>query len=212
MGPGDGPPADRHDGAPVKLLLRRAWIFDLDGTLTVAAHDFDAIRAQLGLQPTAPILEQLAAMSAAEADPLLRRLAGIEREIADQARAQSGASALLEGLRRRGKRLGIVTRNRKDLALRTLAAAGLEGFFEAADVLGRDDAAPKPSPAALLVLLGRWGLGGDQAVMVGDFLFDLQAGRAAGAAAVHFDTSGRFPWTEHCDRQVDRLDALLEDR
>ena len=28
---------------------RRYWIFDLDGTLTVSAHDFEHMRRELGL-------------------------------------------------------------------------------------------------------------------------------------------------------------------
>jgi len=32
--------------------------------------------------------------------------------------------------------------------------------------------------------------------MVGDYLFDLQAGRNAGTATVHMDVSGEFLWPE----------------
>ena len=31
------------------LLKRKNWIFDLDGTLTIAVHDFNAIRKELGI-------------------------------------------------------------------------------------------------------------------------------------------------------------------
>ena len=31
------------------LTRHLAWVFDLDGTLTVHQHDFDAIRAELGI-------------------------------------------------------------------------------------------------------------------------------------------------------------------
>ena len=34
------------------LSARDCWIFDMDGTLTVSAHDFEAIRLELGLPPT----------------------------------------------------------------------------------------------------------------------------------------------------------------
>jgi hypothetical protein len=36
---------------PNLLKHRGHWIFDLDGTLTVSAHDFDHIRRELGLAP-----------------------------------------------------------------------------------------------------------------------------------------------------------------
>lgn len=191
------------------LFARSAWIFDLDGTLTLAAHDFDAIRAELGL-PDGPILESIARRSADEAAALHQRLADIERDIARSGRPQPGARELLERLtEEEGRRLGIVTRNRRDLALITLEAAGLLGFFDEEDVLGRDCAAPKPSPAALERLLGRWGRRGDEAVMVGDYLFDLQAGRAVGAATVHLDVDGAFAFADWADVGVRSLGELL---
>ena len=51
------------------LKHRRHWIFDMDGTLTVSAHDFEHIRRELGLAPQAPILEALHAMPQTEAAP-----------------------------------------------------------------------------------------------------------------------------------------------
>ncbi|MGH9885914.1 MAG: HAD family hydrolase, partial [bacterium] len=49
-------------------VSRRAhWIFDMDGTLTVAVHDFDAIRTELGLPQGKPMLEELALRPAEEA-------------------------------------------------------------------------------------------------------------------------------------------------
>ena len=42
------------------LRERKYWIFDLDGTLTVAVHDFTATRRELDLPPGKPILEELA--------------------------------------------------------------------------------------------------------------------------------------------------------
>ncbi len=192
------------------LHRRRSWVFDLDGTLTVAAHDFDAIRDELGLPSGEPILESLARLSPTEAAPLHARLTVIEAEIAERARPQPHARETLSALRERGVRLGILTRNKRSLAFISLRAAGLGGLFDDADVLGRDEAAPKPSPEGLQLLLSRWAVPGDDAVMVGDYLFDLQAGRAAGMATVHFDPSAAFPWRDHADRCVSRLDQLLD--
>ena len=44
------------------LQRRRHWIFDMDGTLTVSAHDFEHMRRELGLPPDVPILEALHAL------------------------------------------------------------------------------------------------------------------------------------------------------
>ena len=41
------------------LLQRKYWIFELDGTLTVAVHDFNAIRKELGIPERQPIVEAL---------------------------------------------------------------------------------------------------------------------------------------------------------
>lgn len=191
------------------LLARRHWVFDMDGTLTVAAHDFDAIRAELGL-PDGPILESLDRLPADEAAHLHARLEDIEEGIARRTEAQPGAAALLADLRDRGATLGIVTRNKQRLAHITLAAAGLAEFFTPADVLGRDEAPHKPSPAGIQLLLRRWGAEGADAVMVGDYLFDLQAGRAAGTATVLFDVRGLFAWADHADRCVRDLRQLLD--
>ena len=45
--------------------------------------------------------------------------------------------------------------------------------------------------------------------MVGDFHFDLQAGRAAGATTVYIDPSGEFPDAAHADHCIRALAELL---
>lgn len=192
------------------LARRPFWIFDMDGTLTVAVHDFDAMRAELGLRPREPILEQIAAEPVARARSLLERLDAIELELAEQARAADGAHALLERLCARGARLGILTRNSFANAQATLRACALERFFAPECVVGREAAAPKPDPAGIHRLLAHWRAEPHQAVMVGDYRYDLLAGRAAGTATVYVDLSRGFPFREHADVAVGSLDALAE--
>ena len=128
------------------LKNREGWIFDLDGTLTVAAHDFDAIRRELGLEPAEPILEQLARLPRDEASARHAQLDEIEWRIAGAARPAPGALALLQVLSSGGMRLGIVTRNSHRNALRTLQSCGLEAFFKPCCIIGREAATPKPDP------------------------------------------------------------------
>ena len=61
------------------LLQRKYWIFDLDGTLTVAVHDFNAIRKELGIPERQPIIETLKSLPEKESLPLQEKLQEIEK-------------------------------------------------------------------------------------------------------------------------------------
>jgi len=193
------------------ILSRNCWIFDLDGTLTVPVHDFPAIRAALGLTEDEPdILRFLATLPEAEAAARHARLIEIEYELSARTAAAPGAVRLLDQLNRRNVRVGILTRNTREIALHTLGLVGLRDYFAVDDILGREDAAPKPHPAGIEMLLSAWGRGPDDAVMVGDYLFDLQVGRAASTATIHVDHSGAFRWPELADLAVTTLEELAE--
>ncbi len=190
------------------LHTRTAWIFDMDGTLTESLHDFPAISRALGLPDDEPILEALDRLSPTEAAKCNRQLAEIERDIARQATPQPGAHNLLKELKSQGKRIGILTRNTKDIAHETLAACGLAEFFAPEDILGRSCCLPKPKPDGILHLLSAWSLSSADAVMTGDHKFDLLAGRNAKAAAVYLDPRGEFPWGKYADYAVTSLEQL----
>ncbi len=187
------------------LYKRDHWVFDMDGTLTHAVHDFEAIRAELGLAPDTMILEALKLMPEKEAERLNSQLFEIEMELARQATPQTGALELLQSLSDCNKQLGILTRNSETLARLTLEACELDHFFEKNSIVGRERCAPKPDPAGIWILMQQWGTVPDNTVMVGDYLFDLQAGRSAGAITVHFDISGTFSWPEYSDFGVSDL-------
>ncbi len=193
------------------ILDRRCWIFDLDGTLTLPVHDFAAIRAELGMAESDPdIIRFLDSLPAAEAAEKHARLIEIEYELAARTAAAPGAGRLLDRLHRRGAQVGILTRNTREIALHTLGMIGLTQYFRPDEVLGRDEAAPKPHPEGIGKLLDAWGSAPDEAVMVGDYLFDLQVGRAAGTATIHVDRSGAFRWPELADLAVTNLESLAE--
>ncbi len=193
----------------MNLSQHTHWIFDMDGTLTVAMHNFEAIRVTLGLPLGQPILETLETLPPEQADTLRRRLAEIELELALQAKPQAGAKELLFGLQRRGVKLGILTRNTRQNAYETLRVCGLLDFFEPDCVLGRELAAPKPSPQGIHKLLDYWGASASAAVMVGDYRFDLEAGRRARTTTVYVDVAGNGHWTEQADLRVQSLGELL---
>jgi HAD superfamily hydrolase (TIGR01509 family) len=189
---------------------RRHWVFDMDGTLTVAVHDFALIRRELGIAPEEDILGHLAALPASEAEPKHAWLMAHERELACRAVAAPGACELVRMLHARGDRIAILTRNARELAMLTLDCIGLEQMFPAEDVLGRGSAPPKPRPDGLLRLASRWQVAPDRLVMVGDHAHDLQCGRAAGALTVLVGPENTWPdladvHVPDCHALVDRL-------
>lgn len=194
------------------LVAGRFWVFDLDGTLTLPVHDFAMIRYCLEVPDGADILGHLDALPAAEADTLYRRLDQIERELVTRTAAAPGAPELVVLLARIGCRLGILTRNTAEIALLTLEHIGLASFFSREAILGRGDARPKPDPDGIYQLAGLWGADPHELVMVGDYLYDLQAGQAAGAATIHVHGSRehRWPeWTDLCVVTLEELAALV---
>jgi HAD superfamily hydrolase (TIGR01509 family) len=193
-----------------KLAVRKHWVFDLDGTLTVAVHDFADIRQRLGIPTGSDILGHLASLPSAESQLLHTSLQKIEDGLAEITSAATGALQLLEILQARGANLGILTRNTRDNALRTLERAGLDRYFDPAYVLGRDEALPKPDPDGIHRLSDCWGTAPETTVMVGDYHYDLQAGRSAGSLTVHVDVTGSFRWPELADVSVVTLGDLFQ--
>jgi len=193
----------------MSLASVRNWVFDMDGTLTVAVHDFAAIRQALGIPVEDDILTHLAALPAEEGRAKHAWLLEHERELAVASRAADGAVELVRALKARGCRLGILTRNARELAHITLAAIGLDDCFAVADIIGRDEALPKPDPDGLLRLARGWDVDPGDLVMVGDYRFDLDCGRAAGARTVLVNVAEN-PWPESTDWHAVNCHALKQ--
>ena len=170
----------------------------MDGTLTIAVHDFAAIREALSIPAEDDILTHLAALPADESAAKHAWLLEHERDLAQGSRPAPGAVELVRELAGRGYRLGILTRNARELAHVTLEAIGLADCFAEADVLGRDEAPPKPHPGGLLKLAEAWDISPSRMVMVGDYRFDLDCGRAAGTRTVLVNLPDN-PWPELTD-------------
>ena len=195
------------------LLSRKHWIFDLDGTLTVAVHDFKAIKVALGIPPQADILGYLDALPLEESALLHSRLDSMERELSAKTAAADGARELLAMLAEDDCVIGVLTRNTHAIARLTLQLTGLEDFFpEASYIIGRQEAAPKPDPAGALHLASLWNAVPDDIVLIGDYHYDLLCGRSIGAATIHVDTSGEFRWSELADLRVTSLCEVAEMR
>jgi HAD superfamily hydrolase (TIGR01509 family) len=167
-------------GNPRRTPTARAVIFDLDGTLADSLLDFDAIRAEIGLRPGLPILEQLAEATAAErarAEEIMRRH---ERAAIAEATLTDGCADLLAHLTALGIPMGILTRN-----IREVVEAFARTFsFRFQAIYTREDGPHKPAPDGVLALCAALGVRPEETLTVGDYKFDVLAGRAAGCRTV----------------------------
>ena len=157
-----------------------AVICDLDGTLVDSGLDFRAIKAELGLGLEASVLEAIEAFppeASARGHAVLHRheMAG-----ALQARLMPGVTDFLALTAALGLKCGLFTRNSRNATAVTLQRCGLS--FDR--TLTRDDGPVKPDPWAIQTLCRSWGIAPGQALVFGDFYYDLAAGRAAGAVNV----------------------------
>lgn len=179
--------------------------FDLDGTLLDTSGDLAAAvdhalaragRGPLGVDAIKPMigggarrmlaqaLDATGGGAEAELDRLLPMLLDFYRDnIAVHTRPFPHALETLDQLHQRGVRCAVVTNKREEFALKLLQTLGLLGRF--ACVIGGDTLGPdraKPMPDGILAAVER--CGGGRAAFVGDSIYDVAAGKAAGVPTV----------------------------
>ena len=173
----------------------RAVLFDFDGTLTApGAIDFAAIREAVGCPPDQLILEYIGTLKdPAEKQRRLGLLEGFEIAAAAASRPNAGAEQVVQGLHARGLRLGIISRNGRasiDRAFRNFSEIDQTCFHV---IISRDSAVPpKPAPEGVLLAAQAMRVDAARMLMVGDYVLDVQAGRAAGAITVFLEDHWRL--------------------
>jgi HAD superfamily hydrolase (TIGR01509 family) len=167
-------------------------IFDLDGTLLAQALDFDAIRRDIGVPPPTPILEAISAMPEAARQRAFAILGRHEAEAAARSQLMPGARELLAWLRSSGIRTAVLTRNSRISVDAARQRHGLQ--FDA--VVTREEHAPKPCPDGVNHLMGLFEAGTAETVVVGDYRYDIEAGRSAGVRTVALLPQPK-PWGAH---------------
>ena len=180
------------DGDGVRV---RGVVFDLDGTLVVQELDFEEMRREIGLPTGTPLLEAVDRMDGPGRAAALTVLHRHELAAAETARLTPGVGAFLDRLAACGVRLAILSRNMRDAVDRVLRRCGLS--FDL--VLAREDAPYKPSPEGLWQICAAWGMRPAEVLMVGDYLYDLQAGRSAGTRTALVTHGRSLPFAHLAD-------------
>ena len=179
-----------------------AVLFDLDGTLVDSLDDL-----------TEAVNHMLAGLGRPQLDPAqVRQLVGkgarnlVQRaldtsspeeinlglsaftefnalHIADKSRLYPGARELLQQLAADGIRMAVISNKQESLSRLILKTLGVDAFF---DIIAGGDTFPemKPSPLPLVHVIDGFNCSPAGAVMVGDSINDIQAGKRAGIATI----------------------------
>jgi 2-phosphoglycolate phosphatase len=173
-------------------------LFDLDGTLIDSKRDIasaaNSARIHFGMPPLP--LETLVGYIGWGIEHLNRQALGTDNpaqlaeglevlksyyrdHCVDQTIVFPGTRELLENLKSRGLKMGLVSNKPHEFTLITLEKLGLRPFFQVA--LGEGPLAhKKPHPEPLLTVLRQLGVRPEDSIMIGDSTVDVEAARAAG--------------------------------
>ena len=102
----------------------------------------------------------------------------------------------------------VISNKREILSKEVLSKTGLEGYFEL--VVGSDTAPEKkPSPVPISYALGNFGIQAEQALLVGDSRYDIEAGKGAGVTTVGVTYGyGALEQIEGADYVIDSFATL----
>ncbi len=155
-------------------------LFDLDGVVVRQRLNFPAIKQEIFGDTEGFILERMSKLPPAErarADAILELH---ETAAAAEAEPMDGILPFLEWMDARSLKRGLVTRNSRKSV--DLVLARLHLHFDA--IVTREDAPPKPAPEPVWLGCRRMGLSPPDVLFVGDFEFDMLAGRRAGVRTI----------------------------
>ncbi|WP_319524124.1 HAD-IA family hydrolase [uncultured Desulfosarcina sp.] len=188
-----------------------AVLFDLDGTLTQpGALDFPALKRDIGCPLELPVLEFMAGLKDEDRRrEITRRLDAFELEGALSSRPNAGARQLIGAIKKAGLPVGILTRNSRASTLRALENFDGVSPSDIDVIVTREDPVKiKPSGQGVLLAARKMEVDPAHVLVVGDFSFDMDAGRDAGALTAFLANKSPVPDGLVCDFVIDALADL----
>ncbi len=193
-------------------------LFDFDGTLTKPGLiDFPAIKREIGCPQDTAILEFIGQQPPKERAPLNRVLEKHEENAARLSVPNKGALACLSILMANRIPIGILTRNSLNSVVSALEKFEGIGCREFDAVITREGVSPKPSPDGVHKAAERMGCLAEEVILVGDFRFDVIAGKRAGAMTILLTNGERStllpgdPEPDHvCRHLAEVVDIILD--
>ncbi len=210
-------------------MALRLIVFDLDGTLIDSAADICAAvnhaikslglpsvsleetKASIGegVSRLIPKLLALKGATSADTDEIVKKtLDYYAGHLVTNTTIYPGVRETLDQLN--GVQKAVVSNKLTRLAEQILGVLDLLQFF---DLIAGVDSSPerKPSPGPILRVLSLLGVSPHEAIVVGDSLYDIEAGRAAGVKTVAVTYGyGKPGFSEGADFVIDRFPELLD--
>ena len=188
-------------------------LFDFDGTLTIpGAIDFSAIRKEICCPEKTPILEFIANQEYAYRNKCNVVLEEREVQAAKKSAPNIGAEKCIKALKASGISLGILTRNSLPAIKTSLKAFDNVDLNDFDAVMTRDDSIPKPHPDGVFKAAEKMRVSLDELVLVGDFRFDIMAGKSAQVTTILLSKNGiscMEPEDPEPDYVIDEIESVL---
>lgn len=191
----------------LKTNFFKGIIFDLDGVIIESSLNFQSIAREIfGSVSKRPVLERIEELShAAKKKEAFIILEKHEKRAALASQLNPGINKLFELVKRRGMKTAIVTRNTQN-SVRII----LEKFHLHIDcIVTRETAPPKPSRESVLKACECMGLGPYEVLFLGDYEFDMLAGKRAGAVTILLRSS-KESTSENANVEIDSIVELLK--
>ena len=195
-----------------KPFCAKAVLFDFDGTLTKPGSiDFNLIKRAIGCPAESFILEFIETIdNHVQKEKAIFALEKFEKKAAECSEPNNGAEELLLYLRSNGLSTGIISRNSLESIKRSFHNFKKIKFSDFDVIITRDDPVkPKPYADGVILAANKLKVDAKELVIVGDFIFDIQAGKNAGSITVFLNNGLKHDFSDpDSDYTISQLGEL----